>query len=759
MNIDWELAHSFTVDDGVGVRCACELPSTDEEQSYRVIVGTQGGALFQWTLPSQSLLPIGYQHDNGISAIISSADNNIYVTGCKDSNIRIFDGTTHELLRTCKGHDKPVSSLAWVVGGGGDTTQYLISGSWDGTAKVWNPTTGALIATLPNHENSACVTGLRSDEAGVLLVATGSAGIAQNNRIQDHSVRIWKINVTTGQVDLGTTVANDHQGPIRDIMQSANDGFLATCSNDGTVKLRSVDTGECLSTLAFPPVSDPPMLLSIASSATGTVAAAEDGHVVFWKTGEEPQLIRHAACVWQVLQLSNNDIATCCQDGYVRVFTQATDRIASEELRNDFTSAVLAATQKSSSGPSQEEVQKLPKWELNALQQGKKEGQVQLFQKTGVAIAAQWSMASQTWIEVGQVVSGDSDDNSGMIDGVKYDLILPIEVDQQGGGVAKLNIGYNTGENPFVASQRFIDSHTLPQHHLAEIADYIQQRVGTSGGPTIGAPSSTTAVAPAVYQHLPMRGFKYFDLTKATNFDKMLTKIGEVGQLSETEMTTLKELTDTLSQTSRYHATKVDPAAFKVLEKMLSWEPAQAFPALDLARLAVLHPDTPKSWNLEKMVSAAHALCDKDPDGVAVPMLMMRLIANCLKGPVEVLDLTQVMALTEKCVASKNKNVRLSVATVLLNVSSYLNNATPAPNNVVDVATQVVVQVNSILEAKSYESEAMVRALLSLGTVLLASDTKDVANSLFLANKVEFAASPHGDKAKGVAVEIYTMLQ
>jgi hypothetical protein len=40
-------------------------------------------------------------------------------------------------------------------------------------------------------------------------------------------------------------------------------------------------------------------------------------------------------------------------------------------------------------------VAKLPKWELNALQQGKKEGQVQLVEKNGVAIAAQRSAVSR----------------------------------------------------------------------------------------------------------------------------------------------------------------------------------------------------------------------------------------------------------------------------------------------------------------------------------------------------------------------------
>ena len=745
MDVDWDLAYALTVDDGIAVRCACELPSTNEE-SYRLVVGTQMGALFEWTLPSQSLTPIGYQHDHGVSAILSNSQ--VYVTGCKDAGIRVFDANTHELVRTMKGHDKPVTSLAWV------STTHLVSGSWDGTAKIWNLATGALVATLPNHENSVCVTGLVSDNPAVLLVATGSAGIAQNNQIMNHSVRLWKIEVATGQVDLIQTVANDHQGPIRDIALVPETGLLATCSNDGTVKLRSADTATCIETLAFPPVAETPMLLSVASSSTGMVASAEDGHVIFWKS-TEPQLIRHASSVWQVFVLSNSDVVTCCQDGVVRIFTQATDRIASDDIRHHFRESVQAATQKS--GPTADEVANLPKWELNALQQGRKEGQVQLFQKNGVAIAAQWSAASRTWIEVGQVVSGPGgSENAGEVDGVRYDHVLPIEIDQQGGGVAKLSIGYNIGENPFVAAQRFIDDHVLPQHYLTEIADYIQNRVGRSA-PTLGESTPSTVVPPPIYEHIPMRGFKFFVLTKATNFEKVLGKISDVGQLSDEEMASLAQLTDVLSQMSRYHATKVEAATFGVIMKMLEWEPAHAFPALDLVRLAVLHPRTSKRWNLSKLLSAAYVLCDKDTDGVAVPMLTLRLIANCFKESAEALDLNQVMVLTGKYIRSSNKNVRLSVATVLLNVSSYLYTSPAATN----VSTQVVAQVNGILDAKTYDTDSTVRALVALGTILLArkEDAKAAANSLYMATKVEMSASPHGEKAQGVAKEIYILLQ
>lgn len=80
-------------------------------------------------------------------------------------------------------------------------------------------------------------------------------------------------------------------------------------------------------------------------------------------------------------------------------------------------------------------------------------------------------------------VMGASD--GGLVDGESYDRVYPIEVEGVGGTVRKLQIGYNIGQNPFVAAQNFIDKNELPQTYLAEIADYITKRSGETP-PTLG---------------------------------------------------------------------------------------------------------------------------------------------------------------------------------------------------------------------------------------------------------------------------------
>lgn len=818
MQVDWELSRQF-VSDSQGIRVACVLPPSDPDvDSYRIVTGNQGGGLCEFGVPSGSLKPIDFRHDHSVTALLSpdcEKDNNnnpgFYITGCKDNNVRVFDSSSHQLKSTLKGHEKPVTSMSFVSAGSTESSasnsseyEYLVTGSWDGTAKVWDIRRNALLATLPGHENSTCVTGLlptKDQPNNILKIATGSAGMAQNNQIEGYTVRIWSVDIRTGEVQCINSVANDHDGPIRDISRLGS--TIATCSNDGNVRLRSSDNGDSISILTFlqQQSSHPPMLLSVAPivensvATTGIVSSAEDGHVVAWNCqeggdgemsieGTEPQIILHPSCVWQVVGLPKGDFATCCQDGSLRIFTKASDRMAPQAEKDAFTHSVQEAHTKKQAGPSSEEVAKLPLWETNLLKKGTSEGQVQLFNKNNTAIAAQWSMSSQTWIEVGQVM-GSSD--GGAIDGVQYDHALPIEVDQTGGGVAKLQIGYNNGENQFVAAQRFIDAHVLPQHHLSDIANYIQQRVG-SQGQTLGGetstqssatgagagPSAATAGMPmASYKHLPVPAYKSFELpakSASTTLEKMKKKIQEFGHLSDLQITTLSNLMTTLGATNRYHASKIEINELKLICHMLeSFPPNEIFPALDLARLTVAHPDAAVSTNAtywNTMICEALSLCAdtsglEGPAAIAIPMLSLRLFANAFRGGPGSLEavtsqLEPVLRCNEKFINSKNKNVRLSVATLLYNTSFYvfMNGGISS-----DIGSQVVSQVDMILKSKMYETEALIRSMVALGTVVMATPkAKETAKSQFVVSRVEMSASPHGDLAKDVAKEVYSVL-
>jgi phospholipase A-2-activating protein len=662
-----------------------------------------------------------------------------------------------------------------------------------------------------------------NSSADILQIVTGSAGMAQGNMIRDHSVRLWSVNVNSGETNLLYTLSNDHEGPIRDVLAtkySPTSPILATCSNDGTIRVRDPLTGITLSTLVFSYEEHPPMLLSITyvdsssrnddstkdgsiDTITGTmVAAAESGHVVFWNHATinigQPQIILHADCVWNIVALPNGDVASCCQDGTVRIFTRLPERMADIAERQHFTESVNNAVQAVQSGPTAEEVAKLHPWHLSYEKGGTSEGQVHLFNKNNVAIAAQWSMDTQTWIEVGQVTGpvGPKGGGSGKntIDGVSYDHVLPIEIEQTNGQVSTLQIGYNNGENPFTAGQRFIDRHMLPQSYLSQIAEYITQRVGKQ--PTVlGMTSSSTSTLLASsaaftgtpishYEYIPGKGYKTFDLVDKTaiaTFEKMKIKIKEFGG-HDNDMMHISTLMTTLQTQNRYHASKVTDLELSSLSNLLTaFTAAQSFPALDLARITVLHPDastTERSRYWFSLIQSAIALCQADatilvnessdgggPAVTAVPMLTLRLFCNALKGgsgsrSAVVEQLHEVLNCAAIHVTSTNKNIRLSVTTLIYNVCVYIQQNSTSMMNVDSMVPAIVGLIAEVLNAKvPFESEALIRTMIAMGTLAMASPiAKDALKANYLGSKVEPLASSHGDVAKAVAKEVYNAL-
>lgn len=248
------LVNTFLAHDGP-VRCISVGPRDGE-----ILTGCQSDAptLRRWKLAADllSFEEIGSPilHDHWVIAVSSrSAAHGLQryplgciVTGCMDAKIRIFDDNGEPQGKLI-GHTKGVISFSWTA------TNYLVSGSWDGSAILWDIQTERSLQKFSPHENGVHVLALSNG-----LIATTSTGESVDGKPANYQIRFW--NATTGQQE-GSSI-KDHGGSIRSIAALPGVGGFLTTANDGSVVMRSIE-GQVIEAMYHTPGDDgtPPFVL------------------------------------------------------------------------------------------------------------------------------------------------------------------------------------------------------------------------------------------------------------------------------------------------------------------------------------------------------------------------------------------------------------------------------------------------------------------------------------------------------------------
>jgi WD40 repeat protein len=238
-------------------------------------------------------------HQDRLGAVAFSPSGGIVLTGSYDGTARLWDRDSGELLRVLRGHDGHVVCVAWAPDG-----SRVATGSWDNTARVWDPQTGACLATLKGHDG--WVSSVAWSPNGTRL-ATGS---------RDNTAAVWDVGGRLIQRMTG------HTDWVRSAEWRPDGRQLLTGSYDGTAAVWDVRTGRRIRELrghqkAVPAVRWLP-------DGTHALTASEDGTLGVWRvTG--PELIRtivvhtsHTYCLDVDPKASR--VAAGSEDGSVRIF-------------------------------------------------------------------------------------------------------------------------------------------------------------------------------------------------------------------------------------------------------------------------------------------------------------------------------------------------------------------------------------------------------------------------------------------------------
>ncbi|XP_019740598.1 peroxisomal biogenesis factor 7 isoform X1 [Hippocampus comes] len=192
----------------------------------------------------------------------SEANENVLVAAGGDGSLQLWDLHRDAPLRLAKEHAREVYAVDWSQTRGHDA---IVSGSWDRTAKVWDPTLGQSLSTFTGHQGviystiwsphiSACFASSSGD--GTLRVWDAKAGacrlavpahdaevltcdwckydqnVAATGSV-DGSVRVWDLRNPRRPLHRMT----GHDYAVRRVKFSPFSGnMVASCSYDFTVR-------------------------------------------------------------------------------------------------------------------------------------------------------------------------------------------------------------------------------------------------------------------------------------------------------------------------------------------------------------------------------------------------------------------------------------------------------------------------------------------------------------------------------------------
>ncbi|KAJ2956609.1 hypothetical protein NQZ79_g7558 [Umbelopsis isabellina] len=324
------------------------------ENKNRLISGSYDKTVHVWNLETGEVLQVLKGHTRCVRAL--QFDDAKLVTGSMDNTLKIWNYHTGQCIRTLQGHTDGVVSLHF-------DSRILVSGSADKNVKVWNFLTGECF-TLHGH----------TDWVNQVKIHRQSMVVSASD---DTTIRVWDLNTRSclkvleghvGQVQAAipsmhgfthsfmsntpkvvakspeeiqqeqlhgcrqdqqqrqrnvvneevTAITAPAQDTSDDEDQSANTPIIISGSLDNTLKVWSMESGECLRTL-FGHVEG---VWTVAFDKRRFVSGSSDSTIRIWDTdsGQALHTLQaHHKGVTSV-SLSDTKIVSASEDGEIRIF-------------------------------------------------------------------------------------------------------------------------------------------------------------------------------------------------------------------------------------------------------------------------------------------------------------------------------------------------------------------------------------------------------------------------------------------------------
>jgi WD40 repeat protein len=201
-------------------------------------------------------------HRGAVYAVAFSPDGKAVLTGSYDGTARLWDAATGQPIGSPLTHKDEVYAVAYSPDG-----RAVLTGSYDGTARVWDAATGQPIGSPLTHQTQLRAVAFGSDGKTVLTMAI-------------NAVQVW--DAATGRL-IGSSLTQRER--LFSAALSPDGRRILTGSYDKTARLWDTATGQPLG----PPLPHSGPVWLVAFSPDGrTALTATSGEARLWDVAEFP---------------------------------------------------------------------------------------------------------------------------------------------------------------------------------------------------------------------------------------------------------------------------------------------------------------------------------------------------------------------------------------------------------------------------------------------------------------------------------------
>ncbi len=287
-----------------------------------------------WDLNTKKVICTFTGHSQAVRSVTFSPDQKILATASDDKTIKLWNVNTLQEICTLFGHTSAVKSVAF-----SSDSQLLASGSWDKTVKIWDVKTGKEICTLSGHQLQVSAVAFSpiplslprplSPQSENPESARGETFTPRNSGDKgriiasasfDRTIRLWEIPAafeSMGEIQTRrytfSSILTDHTWAVLTVAFSPDGKILATGSDDNTIKLWEIDTGQLICTLLGHSWS----VVAVAFSTDGErlISGSRDKTVKLWRISTRQEIATLSGHVDSVSAVAVSPVAQLIASG------------------------------------------------------------------------------------------------------------------------------------------------------------------------------------------------------------------------------------------------------------------------------------------------------------------------------------------------------------------------------------------------------------------------------------------------------------